>query len=119
MIHDFNYKAIGIKIKMIRLTKKITQEQLAEITGLSSPHISNVETGNTKVSLVSLVNIANALDCSIDEILFDNMTYTRHVVEHEMLKVVSDCDDKEIRVIADTARALKHSMRQSFAKGIG
>lgn len=118
MTQDFDYKAIGLRIKMVRLKKEITQEQLAEITGLSSPHISNVETGNTKVSLKSLVRIANALDCSIDEVLFDNMTYTRHIVEHEMLKVVSDCDDKEIRVIADTARALKHSMRQSFAKGV-
>lgn len=115
MTHEFDYKAIGLRIKMIRLKKDMTQEQLAGITDLSAPHISNVETGNTKVSLRALVKIANALDCSIDEILFDNMTYTRHVVEHEMLKVVSDCDDKEIRVIADTARALKISMRQSFA----
>lgn len=117
MAQDFDYKAIGMKIKFIRLKKRMTQEQLAEITGLSCPHISNVETGNTKVSLVSLVKIANALGCSIDEILVDNMAYIRPVVEHEMLKVISDCDDKEIRVIADTARALKHSMRQSFANG--
>lgn len=114
---SISYKDIGLRVKMIRLRKEITQEELAGITGLSSPHISNVETGNTKVSLPSLIKIANALDSSIDAILFDNMTYTRHVVEDEVLKVVSDCDDKEIRVIADTARALKYSMRQSYSKG--
>lgn len=116
MHFEFDYKSIGLRIKMIRLKRELTQEEIAGITGLSCPHISNVETGNTKVSLKALVNIANALNCSLDALLFDNMTYTRHVVENEVLTVVADCNDKEIHVIAETAKALKHSMRQSFSK---
>ena len=109
---DFDYKAIGRRIKMTRLERELTQEQLAEITGLSTVHISNVETANTKVSLQSLVKIANALHTSIDGILYDNLTSNQHVFEGKMVEVIRDCNAHEIRVIADTAEALKRSMRQ-------
>lgn len=112
----FDYKAIGLRIKAIRLHRELTQEQLAEMTGLSSPHISNVETGKTKVSLPSLAKIADVLDACIDEIMYGSKQ-SRHNNMVEMKVILSDCNDKEVRIIVDTARALKTSMRQSFNIG--
>ncbi|WP_345788359.1 helix-turn-helix transcriptional regulator [Desulfosporosinus metallidurans] len=51
----------------------MTQDQVAEITGLSNPHVSNVETGSTKPSLPTIIKIANALSVSVDELLCDNI----------------------------------------------
>ena len=38
-------KGIGQRIQKYRLEKKLTQEQLAEMTGISQKHISRLERG--------------------------------------------------------------------------
>ena len=43
---DIDYKAIGLRIKAARARKGLTQGNIANLTGLSTPHISNIETGN-------------------------------------------------------------------------
>lgn len=48
---DIDYKAIGLRIKASRARKGLTQGNIAKLTGLSTPHISNIETGNTKLGL--------------------------------------------------------------------
>lgn len=48
---EINYKDIGIRIKQERINQNITQEKLAEITGISVTHMSNIENANTKLSL--------------------------------------------------------------------
>lgn len=58
---EINYKDIGIRIKQERFNQNITQEKLAEISGISVTHMSNIENTNTKLSLPVLVNIANAI----------------------------------------------------------
>jgi transcriptional regulator with XRE-family HTH domain len=64
-----DYRDIGQRIRIIRLQRKMTQEQLAEATGVGTTHISHVETGNSIPSLQLLVDIINTLDCSADELL--------------------------------------------------
>ena len=45
MKSDIDYKAIGLRIKKARTDKGMTQGCIAQLTGLSTPHISNIETG--------------------------------------------------------------------------
>lgn len=48
---EIDYKAIGQRIKIARIKKGITQESVANIINMTPSHMSNVETGKTKVSL--------------------------------------------------------------------
>ena len=84
-----------------RREKGVTQEKLAELTGLSNPHISNVETGSTQVSLKSLIAIANALEITPDVLLCDNIRYGKHIFKNAVMEAVDDCDEVEIRIMAD------------------
>ena len=52
---NIDYKAIGVRIKAARARKGVTQGYIAEVTGLSTPHISNIETGNTKLGLPTII----------------------------------------------------------------
>lgn len=45
-----DYKLIGKRIKIARIRAGYTQEHLAELVDLSPTHLSNVETGSTRVS---------------------------------------------------------------------
>ena len=64
-----DYLMLGEKLKQQRKKQGITQETLAEYVDLSVSHLSHIENGSTKVSLQTIVNIANILNISLDELL--------------------------------------------------
>lgn len=70
-------KGIGQRIQKYRLEKKLTQEQLAEMTGISQKHISRLERGIHAPHFDMIIKIAKALDVStdifIDDLSADNI----------------------------------------------
>ena len=66
-----NSEAVGKRIKSVRQSKGITQEQLAELAGLSPNHMSAIERGIKMPQLDSFVAICNALGVSADTLLID------------------------------------------------
>lgn len=107
-----DYKAIGQRVKEARARTGMSQERLAELAGLSMTHTSHIETGNTKVSLPALVQVANALNVSLDDLVCDSLDKAKTIFENEIAQTVQDCSEQEIRVIADTIIALKNSLRK-------
>ena len=63
-------KQLGKRIKYLREIKNITQEKLAEKTGLSLDYIGKIEVNINNPGFKSLIKIANALEIHIKE-LFD------------------------------------------------
>ena len=109
---SIDYKCIGRRIKAARVSLDMTQERLAEKVNLSPSHLSNIETGTTKVSLSTIVKLANALHVSVDSLLADSVVQSKAVFEQDIQTILSDCDDYEIRVIADIAAATKKTLRK-------
>ncbi len=107
-----DYKAIGKRIKIARIKADLTQERLAEIVSVSPSHMSNIETGTTRVSLTLIVTIANALSVTVDELLCDNIRKARVPFETDIAGILEGCDEYELRMIADMARALKDTLRR-------
>ncbi len=68
---ELNYTLIGTRIKKIRNSQKLTQERLSEMAGISPQHMSQTESAKTKLSLLTLINICNALNVSVDKIICD------------------------------------------------
>ena len=107
----FHFKAIGKRIKIARINQNMTQETVADKIGVTPQHVSNIETGNSSVSLTTLVAIANLLKVSADELLCDTILISKPVFEKEAKELFSDCNDYEIRVLVDVLKATKASMR--------
>jgi len=61
--------ALGLAVKARRTELEITQEQLANNTGLHQRWISNVETGKRNPSYASLRRLAAGLGLSASELL--------------------------------------------------
>lgn len=108
---ELDFKAIGKRIKIARIKKNLTQETVAEKIGVTPQHISNIETGNSTVSLPTLVAIANLLTVSVDELLCDTLIVSKAVFEKEAQEVFDDCIEYEVRVLVDVLKATKDSMR--------
>lgn len=62
-------KYIGENIKRIRLAKGINQSKIIELAKLSRVGYINIEKGESIPNTSTLINIANALDTNINEIL--------------------------------------------------
>lgn len=58
----------GAKIKVLRLEKNISQEELAHIAGIDRTYISDIEKGQRNVSLLIIQKLAKALDKEIFEL---------------------------------------------------
>ncbi len=108
---QIDYQDIGARIRAERMKQDISQQTLAEMTGVGTTHISHIETGNTVPSIKVFIAIVNALNLSADELLRNQIHRVKHVLEGEIAGILEDCSDEESRVIADTAKALKASLR--------
>lgn len=62
---------IGLRIKEIRRTRNLTQEQLALASGLDRTYIASVEMGKRNISIVNLEKIARALNVSLSDLFKD------------------------------------------------
>lgn len=109
---ELNYKAIGKRIKIARIKADLTQERLAEMVEISPTHMSNIETGTTRVSLTAIVSLANALSVTVDDLLCDSVVKSKVQFEKDIAGILADCDEYEIRMVKDMAQALKETLRR-------
>lgn len=108
---ELDYKAIGKRIKVARIRMEITQEQLADMVSVSPTHLSNIETGSTRVSLTTIVKVANALNVTVDDLLCDNLVKARPQFERDMQSLLDDCNDHEVRIAYKVAKAAVEAVR--------
>lgn len=62
-------KKFGEKVRELRIKKGLSQEELAEISGLHRTYISSLELGKRNVSLVNIYALAKALGVTPDKLL--------------------------------------------------
>ena len=100
-----DYHDLGTRIRKRREELNISQAELASMAGLSTQHISNVENAKSKIGLEKLVSIANALDCSVDELLCGSLRMVSRTVYHnEIASIIEDFSDTEMRVLPEFLR---------------
>ena len=85
------------------------QEQLAEKVGISTTHLSHIETGNTKLSLPVFVDIAEALSVQTDELLYDTPSINLST-KAEILNVLDSCSTQDFYILRDIINATKCSL---------
>ena len=59
---------ISLKIKMERIKRGWSQEQLGELAGISNTSIGAIERGQSIPSTLTLAKIANAFEISVSEL---------------------------------------------------
>src|SRR4051794_3710504 len=62
-------RTVGTRIKERRLELKWTQEVLAQKAGISKSFLSEVENSKRNISAETLLDIAQALGCSLDYLM--------------------------------------------------
>lgn len=101
-----NYDKLGERVRELRLNEKLTQEKLAEEVNVTSKHISHIENGESKVSVETLLNIANSLSTTVDYLLQDSVK-TEKCYEVEVSNILSGCSKEKKRRLIEYLRAVK------------
>ena len=81
-----DYSILGKNIKKYRQLKGLRQSDLAEMAGCGSSHIGQLENGRGTPSLEIAINIANALEVTVDQLLVGyynrpDMVYLKEISE--------------------------------------
>lgn len=69
-----DYGKLGVRVRQQRVLNRLTQEQLAEKTGVSCSFIGHIERGEKKASVETVVALCNAMDISPSVLLQDSLT---------------------------------------------
>lgn len=93
MQQEIDYAKLGLRIKDMRVSRGFTQENLAEMVGCNTSHISNIENNHTKVSLNVLLSIANSLHTSIDYLLSNQYDNSSLALDNEILRAIQNIDN--------------------------
>lgn len=107
-----DYKTIGSKIRSQRIACNLSQEKLAELCDVGTTHISHIETGNCIPSLKVFIAILNALSCSADQLLCNELSNAELTYKAEISSLLDDCSSHELMIITNTIQALKSSLRK-------
>ena len=102
-MNDLDFKAIGKNIRDRRKALGMTQEFVANSLEVNPSHISNIERGHAKPSLIALVKIANILRCSVDCFLIQEYTYetdSSRTIDDQITAKLKYCDiDKKKKIL--------------------
>lgn len=81
-MNTLDYAKIGKKIKTLRNTARLTQEQLAEKCNISTSYLGHIERGTRRLSLETAVRIADVLGVGTDELILADKTPNPSIVPH-------------------------------------
>lgn len=109
---EINYVAIGERIREIRTKSNLTQAVFAERAGIEPSNLSHIERAATKVSLPTLISIANALEVSLDELVYGSLIKNSHVSVKILEDVLSNCTPYEQMVLSEFLKDAIKSFRK-------
>ena len=93
--------SLSQNIKKYRLEKELTQEQLANLLGVSAQAVSKWETSETYPDGALLVPLANALGVSLD-VLFDHRINSMADISERLQRLIKDTPrDKRFHLVRD------------------
>lgn len=105
-----SYYEVGQRVRKFRKAYGLSQEELAEKVGISTTHMSHIETGNTKLSLQVLVDLSLALEVKTDELLFDHIPSDKGDCTAEIARLIDSCSAVEAKLLKEIISSVKTSI---------
>lgn len=102
-----DYNQLGKRISNFRTKSGLSQGELGERLSLSREYISYLETGKKAPSLDTLVDIANSLRISTDDLLVDCLLHSASTADSEIHRLLLDCNAVEEEILTRTVKELK------------
>lgn len=100
---------IGNNMKTIRLSRGITQEQMAEKLNRSINFVSLIELGKSGMSVETIVDICNILDISTESLFKGLIDYNLKGNDRYILENISALNNKDKKIVTDLVKYILDS----------
>lgn len=116
-LNQLDVKSMGRRIRVIRESKKITREELAEKMDISPAFISDVEYGNKGMSIKNLYLLSQLLGVSAEYLLsgklysLDNDEESLRVHE-EIVSLLKECTPEQIESFRRISQIFADDMKR-------
>ena len=101
---------LGKRIQEIRKSKKLTQEKLAEMIGIDTPNLSNIEGGKRFVSSDTLEKIIKSLNVKEKDLFDFEHIKSKNELINSINKILNESDMKEIEYFYRMINIYKESL---------
>lgn len=112
-----DYYQIGQRIRKYRKAMNISQDELAARVGISTTHMSHIETGNTKLSLPVLVELAKKLDVYTDDLIFGKEYTSKSSRLDHLYHELESCSSQQLEIIIEIVKATKTALDKHSQSG--
>lgn len=107
---SLNLKMLGTNIQSKCKSKHLNQEELAYRVGISRNYLSMIETGKKEVSITYLVELAENLECTVNDILIGSQNYDTTDTAREIEDLLIDCNPTEKIIILEMCMSVKNAL---------
>ena len=102
-----DFEQIGMRIKICRKRKHLTQEKLAELLDVSPHYVYELERGVKTMSLYTLNSLSNCLEVSSDYLLYGKpTTYHEGLPEDALSVIIRDLPMQQRNRLADLLKVI-------------
>ena len=102
-----DFEQIGMRIKICRKRKHLTQEKLAELLDVSPHYVYELERGVKTMSLYTLNNLSHCLEASSDYLLYGKPnTYHEGLSEDALSVIIRDLPEQQRNRLADLLKVI-------------
>lgn len=106
-----DWRRLGNRIAEMRLSRGITQFQLAEMTGLSRVYVGYIEQGIRRATILTYLDIVSALGYSLNDLVREDMTDLASLLMAEIDGALGDCSEDERESVVRTFREMLQMIR--------
>jgi XRE family aerobic/anaerobic benzoate catabolism transcriptional regulator len=97
--HDQLLTSLGERARSLRARRGLTRKAVAQLAGVSERHLANLESGTGNASILILQQVAQALQCSLAELVGDITTSSPEwLLIRELLEPRSEADLRRARI---------------------
>ena len=107
---SLNLKMLGTNIQSKRKSKHLNQEELAYRVGISRNYLSMIETGKKEVSITYLVELAENLECTVNDFLIGSQNYDTTDTAREIEDLLLDFNPTEKIIILEMCMSVKNAL---------
>ncbi len=103
---EIDYKEIGNRIRVARIASNLTREEAAERCGVTSSYYGNLERGDRRMSLDTLVRVSEGLDLSLDLLVYGKGKEEKDELSAMLSEILHRYGEKQLERYLEVIRAL-------------
>ncbi|MBR2741106.1 MAG: helix-turn-helix transcriptional regulator [Oscillospiraceae bacterium] len=111
-----NRSALGKRIQIQRKRKDMSQTDLADIIGKTTPFMSYIENGTKSLSLDTFVDMVNALETTPNELLRESVDLNKEDIAISLADELGECTEAEKQLLVEVVQAVRAIFPQQKEK---